>query len=53
MATTYGATWRSQQPNPTAAAQVGFVATAVSLANGGLAGSVDTGDRIVIDSTRR
>jgi hypothetical protein len=46
--TTLGATWTSQLSNPVAAAQIGFVAASVALSNGGTAGSLDTGDRIVV-----
>jgi len=45
--TTYG-TWSSQSANPTAAAQLGFVATSVQLTNGGTAGTLDTGDKIIV-----
>jgi hypothetical protein len=48
VATTYGSTWTSQQSNPVTSAQIGFVATSVAISNGGAAGSVDTGDRIVV-----
>ena len=47
VATTYG-TWSSQASNPTAAAQLGVVASRVALTNGGTAGSIDAGDKIVI-----
>ena len=45
--TTYG-TWSSQASNPTAAAQLGVVAAAVTITNGGQAGRIDSGDKIVV-----
>jgi hypothetical protein len=45
--TTYN-TWSSQSSNPTVAAQIGFVAQSVSVANGGTAGKLDQGDTITI-----
>lgn len=45
--TTYN-TWWSINSNPTAAAQLGFVASSVAITNGGAAGDLDTGDTIVI-----
>jgi hypothetical protein len=45
--TTYN-TWTSINSNPTAAAQIGFVASTVAATNGGVAGKLDTGDTIVI-----
>jgi hypothetical protein len=48
VSTTYGSTWSSQQSNPVAAAQIGFVAVSVTLSNGGTAGSLDTGDKVVV-----
>src|SRR5439155_20902289 len=45
--TTYN-TWSSQSSNPTAAAQLGFVAQSVSAANGGTAGKLDQGDTLTI-----
>lgn len=45
--TTYG-TWSSISGNPTAAAQIGFVASSVAVTNGGTAGRIDTGDTIVV-----
>jgi hypothetical protein len=47
VATTYG-TWSSVSSNPLAAAQLGFVASTVSVTNGGVAGTLDPGDKIVI-----
>ncbi len=46
-ATTYG-TWSSQTANPTAAAQLGVVAQSVVITNGGTAGTIDPGDKIVV-----
>ena len=46
--TTYGTSWRSQQSNPVAAAQIGFVTTSVTLGNGGLAGTLGSGDSVVV-----
>ena len=40
--------WSSVTGNPTVAVQVGFVAAAVAVANGGTAGRLDVGDRIVV-----
>jgi hypothetical protein len=40
--------WTSVSGNPVAALRLGFVASAVQLANGGTAGQLDAGDRIVI-----
>ena len=45
--TTYG-TWSSQTANPTAAGQLGVVAQSVAITNGGTAGTIDTGDKIVV-----
>ena len=45
--TTYNA-WNSVSGNPTAAAQLGFVAAGVAITNGGVAGKLDTGDTIVV-----
>ena len=45
--TTYN-TWNSVSGNPTAAAQLGFVAAGVVITNGGVAGKLDTGDTIVV-----
>jgi hypothetical protein len=45
--TTYN-TWSSTTSNPTAAAQLGFVASSVAVTNGGTAGKLDAGDRIVV-----
>jgi hypothetical protein len=45
--TTYN-TWSSLSSNPTAAAQVGFVAQSISATNGGTAGKLDSGDTITI-----
>ncbi|HEY7257461.1 MAG TPA: hypothetical protein VH459_00250 [Gaiellales bacterium] len=45
--TTYG-TWSSQTGNPTVAVRIGVVAQAVALTNGGTAGRLDAGDKIVI-----
>ena len=47
MQTTYN-TWNSVSGNPTAAAQLGFVAAGVAITNGGVAGKLDTGDTIVV-----
>jgi hypothetical protein len=47
VATTYG-TWSSLSGNPTAAAQLGFVASTIAVTNGGVAGTLDPGDKIVI-----
>jgi hypothetical protein len=47
VATTYG-TWSSQASNPTAAAQLGVVASSVAITNGGTSGRIDSGDRIVV-----
>lgn len=46
--TTYGTAWTSVGGNPRVAAQIGFVATSTTLTNGGVAGTLDTGDRIVV-----
>lgn len=46
--TTYQAGWTNQQASPVVATQVGVVAVTVALANGGLAGTLDTGDRVVV-----
>jgi hypothetical protein len=40
--------WTSLTGNPVVAARIGFVATAVQLTNGGVAGQLDAGDRIVV-----
>jgi hypothetical protein len=45
--TTYN-TWTSINSNPTAATQIGFVASTVVATNGGVSGKLDTGDTIVI-----
>lgn len=45
--TTYN-TWTSTTANPTAAAQLGFVATSIQATNGGTAGTLDPGDKIII-----
>jgi hypothetical protein len=45
--TTYN-TWWSTTANPTAAAQLGFVASAVAVTNGGTTGKLDQGDTITI-----
>jgi hypothetical protein len=45
--TTYGV-WTSVNSNPTAAAQLGVVATTVAAANGGSAGALDAGDTITV-----
>jgi hypothetical protein len=45
--TTYN-TWWSATSNPTAAVQLGFVASSVVVTNGGTAGKLDAGDKIVI-----
>ena len=45
--TTYGS-WSSVTANPTAAAQLGVVAATVQAQNGGTAGRLDTGDRIIV-----
>jgi hypothetical protein len=45
--TSYGS-WTSVSSNPTAVAQIGVVATAVSASNGGTAGKLDPGDTITI-----
>ena len=45
--TTYN-TWTSQTSNPTAAAQIGFVAQTVTATNGGAVGKLDTGDTIKV-----
>lgn len=45
--TTYN-TWTSINSNPTTAAQIGFVASTITVANGGTAGKLDTGDTIII-----
>jgi hypothetical protein len=47
VATTYG-TWSSQASNPTAAARLGVVAASVAITNGGTAGQIDPGDKIVV-----
>lgn len=41
-------TWSSLANNPTAAAQIGFVATTLQMSNGGTAGQLDPNDQIVI-----
>lgn len=46
--TTSSAGWTSVVGNPTVAVQIGFVAAAVGIANGGVAGQLDTGDVIVV-----
>jgi hypothetical protein len=45
--TSYGP-WTSVNSNPTAAAQLGVVATSVLAGNGGTAGTLDTGDTITV-----
>jgi hypothetical protein len=45
--TTYG-TWSSQTGNPTVAVQLGVVAQSAAITNGGTAGRLDAGDKIVI-----
>jgi hypothetical protein len=45
--TTYNS-WYSVSGNPTAAAQLGFVAAGVAVTNGGGAGKLDTGDTVVV-----
>jgi hypothetical protein len=45
--TTYG-TWSSQTGNPTVAVRIGVVAQSVAITNGGTAGRLDAGDKIVI-----
>ena len=45
--TTYAA-WTSVSGNPTVAGQLGVVATTVAVANGGMAGRLDTGDTITV-----
>jgi len=45
--TTYG-TWSSQTGNPTVAIRIGVVAQSVAITNGGTAGRLDAGDKIVI-----
>ena len=40
--------WRSVSSNPTAAAQIGVVASAVVIASGGSTGTISSGDTIVI-----
>jgi hypothetical protein len=45
--TSYGV-WTSVSSNPTAAAQLGVVATSVTVANGGQANRLDTGDTITV-----
>jgi hypothetical protein len=47
VATTYG-TWTSVGSNPSAAAQLGFVAKTIQVTNGGTAGALDPGDKITI-----
>jgi len=47
VATTYGA-WSSQSGNPTVAVRIGVVAQSVAITNGGTAGRLDAGDKIVI-----
>jgi hypothetical protein len=42
------ASWTSVNGNPTAAARIGFFAASIAAANGGTAGRLDTGDRIVV-----
>ncbi len=46
--TSYGPAWASVGSNPTVAARIGFVATSATLANGGVAGALDTGDQITL-----
>jgi hypothetical protein len=45
--TTY-ASWTSVAGNPTVAVQIGFVAASVTATNGGVAGKLDAGDKIVL-----
>lgn len=45
--TTFG-TWSSQTGNPTVAVRLGVVAQSVAITNGGTAGRLDAGDKIVI-----
>lgn len=45
--TTYGS-WSSVVGNPTVAVQIGFFASTATVANGGVAGQLDTGDQIVL-----
>ncbi len=45
--TTYG-TWTSPSGNPTVAVRLGFVAASVQVTNGGTAGTLDPGDKLVI-----
>ena len=45
--TTYN-TWSSISSNPTAAARIGFIATSITVTNGGTAAKLDTGDTITI-----
>src|SRR5262249_53970450 len=42
------ASWTSVSANPTAAVQLGVVATAVQFVSGGVAGKLDTGDKIIV-----
>ena len=46
--TTYGSSWTSVNSNPTAVAQIGVVATSVTIANGGVSAKLDPGDVITI-----
>lgn len=46
--TTYG-NWSSQQNNPVAVAQIGFVATSIQMINGGTPGYLDPGDQFIIN----
>lgn len=47
-ATSTDLNWSSQSGNPTVAAQVGFLVNSVTVTNGGTAGVIDTGDKVVI-----
>jgi hypothetical protein len=46
--TSYGTAWTSVQSDPSVAAQIGFVASSVVLANGGTPNKLDPGDTIVL-----
>ena len=46
--TAYGSSWTSVNSNPTAVAQIGVVASTVTVANGGVSGRLDPGDVITI-----
>jgi hypothetical protein len=47
LTTTFG-TWSSQTGNPTIAVRLGVVAQSVAITNGGTAGTLDAGDKIVV-----